>query len=217
MSSGIAALPFPDAADAAPGKREQTKAQNREAILNAARAVFTELGYEAASVRDIIRRTGLASGTFYNYYRSKEEVAKALTAEIVQRLRPILRAERERAHDFESYLSGAFRAYFQFITDEVRIWGPCHPRAERTPYSRVQTPGQGAVFEEIRSSLTGVIEHGLAPRVDTEFLTAAMIGIAQNIGDKMLERDRIDLEAATGFAVNLILHGLSSMPRGTPD
>ena len=46
-----------------PGKREQTKLANRQAILDAARAVFRELGYEVATVRDIIRRTGLSVGT----------------------------------------------------------------------------------------------------------------------------------------------------------
>ena len=60
------------------GKREQTKVANRQAILDAAREVFGELGYETATVRDIIRRTGLAAGTFYNYFRSKEEVFAAL-------------------------------------------------------------------------------------------------------------------------------------------
>src|SRR6185437_9945554 len=106
------------------GKREQTKSQNRGAILAAAREVFAELGYEAASVRDIIRRTGLASGTFYNYYRSKEEVAKAIATDAALRLRPILRAHREQAADFESYLNGIVRAYFQFIIDDQRPWRP---------------------------------------------------------------------------------------------
>src|SRR5215212_10330131 len=91
------------------GKREQTKVQNRQAILDAARAVFGELGYEAATVRDIIRRTGLASGTFYNYYKSKEEVFDALADDGARRFRPILRAESDKAVDFESFLRGAIR------------------------------------------------------------------------------------------------------------
>jgi hypothetical protein len=41
------------------GKRAQNKLQNRQAILTAAREVFAEVGYEAASLRDIIGRTGL--------------------------------------------------------------------------------------------------------------------------------------------------------------
>ena len=54
------------------GKREQTKAHNRAAILVAAREVFAELGYDAAGVRDVIRRTELASGTFYNYFPTRK-------------------------------------------------------------------------------------------------------------------------------------------------
>jgi len=54
-------------------KRERTKASNRAAILEAARDVFAELGYDAATVRDIVRRTDLASGTFYNYFPDKED------------------------------------------------------------------------------------------------------------------------------------------------
>ena len=60
-----------------PGKREQTKTANRLAILDAARVVFGEMGFEAATVRDIIRRTPLSVGAFYNYFRSKEEVYDA--------------------------------------------------------------------------------------------------------------------------------------------
>ena len=48
------------------GKREQTKVANRAAILEAARQVFGELGYDVATVRDIIRRTDLSVGAFYN-------------------------------------------------------------------------------------------------------------------------------------------------------
>src|SRR4030095_17236764 len=46
------------------GRREQNKAENRTALLKAARAVFAEMSYSAASVRGIVRRTDLASGPF---------------------------------------------------------------------------------------------------------------------------------------------------------
>jgi AcrR family transcriptional regulator len=59
---------------AAAGRRERTKAANRASILDAAREVFAEHGYEAASVRDIIRGTDLASGTFYNYFPDKDAI-----------------------------------------------------------------------------------------------------------------------------------------------
>ena len=66
------------AAEPKTSRRELTKAQNREVILAAARRVFAEIGFAKATVRDVIRATPLASGTFYNYFKSKEEVYQAL-------------------------------------------------------------------------------------------------------------------------------------------
>jgi AcrR family transcriptional regulator len=94
------------------GRREQTKIQNRQIILAAARQVFAELGYGAATVRDIIRATPLASGTFYNYFKSKEEVYLALRDEVALAIRPRLREERARAATVEEFLYFSFRAFF---------------------------------------------------------------------------------------------------------
>jgi AcrR family transcriptional regulator len=195
------------------GKRAHTKSQNRAAILVAAREVFAELGYEAASVRDIIGRTGLASGTFYNYFRSKEAIATAVAADAALRLRPLLRQERDQARDFPGYLDGIVRAYFRFLVDEQEVLRTPRPPAERRPRVRAQTPAQAAIVDEVRSAIARAVERGLAPRVDVDYLTAAVIGIAREIGERMLARRPPDIDAAAGFTVELILRGLPAVPR----
>jgi AcrR family transcriptional regulator len=198
-----------------PGKREQTKAANRLAILDAAREVFGEMGFEAATVRDIIRRTGLSVGAFYNYYRSKEEVVAALAADGALRFRPILHAEYLKATDFESYVRGAIQAYFEFIAEEDRAWGARGKLQEPEPMTR-ETPEMLAVHEEVRATLAEVMERGLAPRVDVDYLTTACIAIARDVGDRMLQRDPPDVPGATEFCVSLILGGLATAPRVAP-
>lgn len=196
-----------DAAVAEPtGKRERAKAANRQAILAAARRVFAELGYEAATVRDVIRGTELASGTFYNYFRSKEEVFDALTEDAVERFQPLLRAARENATSFEDYLASAFAAYFQFVIEENRIQG--RPVGERQPHIRTDTPEMKAIYREVREGIEDAIARGAAPPVDADFLTFASIGIAQEVGAAMMRRSPPNVEAATQFAVGLILRGI---------
>jgi AcrR family transcriptional regulator len=204
------ARPVPE--DNRPGKRERTKVANRQAILDAARAVFGELGYEAATVRDIIRRTGLASGTFYNYYKSKEEVFDALADDGARRFRPILRAESDKAVDFESFLRGAIRAYFEFLEGEHESWRVNRPAGEVFPHARA-TPEIVAVFEEVHAAFAKVLEHDHAPAVDLDYFAAACIAVAREIGDKMLERRPIDVDGAADFAVRMILGGLPALPR----
>ena len=198
------------------GKREQTKVANRRAILDAAREVFAELGYESATVRDIIRRTGLASGTFYNYFRSLDEVFEALADDGAARFRPILRACWEASNTFEGYLRAAIQAYFDFLADEHVSWQAQRPAGEKHPHLRAQTPEMEAVFEEVRDAFLQAMEHDEAPRVDADYLAGSCIAIAREIGDKMLERRPIDTAAATDFAVKLILGGLPALPRLAP-
>ena len=196
-----------------PGKREQTKLANRQAILDAARAVFRELGYEVATVRDIIRRTGLSVGAFYNYYRSKEEVIAALADDGARRFRPILHAEYLKAQDFESYLRGATRAYFEFVAAEAAAWGKeTVAPGEPDVYTR-NTPEILAVHEEVRQARADVMERGLAPRVDLDYLATACISVVREVGDRMVQRNPPDVVAATEFCVTLILGGVGAAPR----
>ena len=210
--SDLELLESPSAAQSG-GKRERTKLQNRRAILDAAREVFGEMGYETATVRDIIRRTGLSVGSFYNYYRSKEEVYEALSDDGARRFRPILQAQYEAARDFQSYIRGAITAYFNFIVEEHRTWYAQTPASEATPHVHVQTPEMQAVFHQVRSSISKALERDHSAPVDADYLAAACIAIAQEVGHKMLERQPIDVPAAIEFAVAMILGGLPALPR----
>jgi hypothetical protein len=49
--------------------------------------------------------------------------------------------------------------------------------------------------------------------VDSEYLAAACIAIAREVGEKMMERRPVDVPAAVEFAVQMILGGLPALPR----
>lgn len=195
----------------APGKREQTKQNNREAILDAARAVFSDLGYGATSVRDIIRKTGLASGTFYNYFKSKEEVFEALMDEGMRRIRPRLRAERIRSRTFEDFIRNAFRTYFDYLATDRDTFQVMR-RNPNTVRVRMDSPEIIAGFEEIREYIEEDIRNGTLPEVDAEYLMAAVVGLAMEMGDRMLRRPEMDAEHASTFATALVLGGFRALP-----
>jgi AcrR family transcriptional regulator len=196
-----------------PGKREQTKVANRQSILDAAREVFGELGYETATVRDIIRRTGLAAGTFYNYYRSKEEVFAALADDGARRFAPILKSLRGHGHSFETFVQLAIAAYFEFIADEHRNWVARRPAGEPHLHVQGETPEMAAVFAEIRDALAEDIAARKGPYADPDYMAAACIAVAREVGDKMLERRPIDTIGAAEFATTMILGGLKGLPK----
>lgn len=194
------------------GKREETKASNRQAIIDAARRVFAELGYGATTVRDIIRATDLASGTFYNYFKSKEEVFQALQDETALRVRPRLRAERIRARNFEEFISGSFRTFFDFVKNDRTTFATMrsnHPEMSRV---RIDTPEVIAGFDELRADLEVAIENGVVPDTDPNLLMASIVGVAFEVAHEMLTRD-LAAEDTAKFATALFLGGVQALPK----
>jgi AcrR family transcriptional regulator len=193
------------------GKREQTKAKNREAILDGARRVFAELGYGATTVRDIIRATPLASGTFYNYFKSKEDVFQAIQDESALRIRPRLHEERAKAQSIEEFISSTFRTFFEFVaSDEANF----HAIRRNTDTLRVRmdTAEIIAGFQELREDLEAAIAKGLLPPVDADFLMAALVGVAFELAERMLRRDFVNTNAAAEFATALFMGGIRALP-----
>jgi AcrR family transcriptional regulator len=197
------------------GKREKTKVQNRQLILEAAQRVFAELGYGATTVRDIIRATPLASGTFYNYFKSKEEVFQAIRDDSALRIRPRLRAERIRAATIEEFISGTFRTFFQYVADDQGTFHAIRRNRSDALRIRMDTPEIIAGFEELREDIETAISKGLFPPVDADFLMASIVGVAFEVAERMLLRDDIDPPAAADFATALFLGGVRAIPHVT--
>jgi len=59
---------------------QERAVRTRRAVLVAAAAVFAEVGYEAATIAEILARAGVTKGALYFHFSSKEELAQAVLA-----------------------------------------------------------------------------------------------------------------------------------------
>lgn len=59
----------------------ETKQKTRETILRVARKLFSERGFEQTTTRDLAQAAGVAAGTLFNYFPSKESLAMTIIAE----------------------------------------------------------------------------------------------------------------------------------------
>ena len=190
------------------GRREQTKAANRAAILTAAKAVFGEVGYGAASVRDIVRRTPLASGTFYNYFPDKESIFRALVEETALEARRRVRDARRRATSPTAFVEDSYRAYFEFIVEDPATFALLarNSGTMRALFDDVAFPlGAAELAEDLREA----IDRGLLAEIDVEYAAHAMVAVGIELGMRMIERRPPDVDGATRFASGLFLSGLA--------
>jgi hypothetical protein len=70
-----------------------------------------------------------------------------------------------------------------------------------------------AVFAEVRAALVEAIADSTGSTADPDYMAAACIAVAREVGDKMLERRPIDTQGAAAFAVAMIVGGLKGLPK----
>lgn len=61
----------------------EEKAATRKRILTAAKQLFRTRGFHAATTRDIAQEVGIAAGTMFNYFPSKESIVVELAVELL--------------------------------------------------------------------------------------------------------------------------------------
>lgn len=195
------------------GKREQNKAKNRAMILEAARTVFVELGYDASTIRDIVARTQLAPGTFYNYYPDKRSVLVALMAEISVEAGKRARKARTEARSLDELVYFGFRAYFEFVASDRTTFELMRRNVSTLRSLGMDETGFATSIDELRADLESAIARGTLPAIPLAYVPAAVGAIAFEVGALMAASDPPDVEAATAFCAELFLGGIERLKR----
>ena len=91
----------------------------RAAILDAAHDVFKSTGYYGASVSEISRRCGFSMGTFYQYFRNKEQAFQELNDLIISRFMERAQSVSMEGLSFEARLKGMIRLLFGHTRDNL--------------------------------------------------------------------------------------------------
>lgn len=92
----------------------------RRSVLDAARAVFFELGMEKTSMREIAQRAGYTVGALYSYFANKEEVYGALLAESLERLNARVQQALDGHTDGAQRVQRGATAFFEFYRENPR-------------------------------------------------------------------------------------------------
>lgn len=103
--------------------RTERGRRTQRAILDAAAAEFGEKGFHDSSIVSITIRAGVALGSFYTYFESKEALFKALVADMSGRVRahvaPVLSQHKGSAVDAEGV---ALLAFLKFAREHKEIY-----------------------------------------------------------------------------------------------
>ncbi len=171
--------------------RTLSEAERREQILAAARAVFDEKGYELATVSEIVRRAGVAQGTFYLYFESKKDIVIALARRPMELVAQRLRAEISTAPSFEQALRIMVRTAFAVGRDYPDLCRLMHMGANAEAEAKATPAGQDiramgvAMFQQAADSgQMEDIEPGIAFDLFHALVSGAMQATVTDCSDE---------------------------------
>jgi AcrR family transcriptional regulator len=94
--------------------RAQSKLKTRHRVLDAARRLFMERGYDAATIRDIASEAGLSTGAVFASFLDKTDLFNAVMAEDFQRLMEDLRKTEEPDAKVDDAVLALFKGGYAF-------------------------------------------------------------------------------------------------------
>lgn len=184
----------------------------RRKILDAARREIGRRGFTEASISTITAEAGVGQGTFYLYFRSKEEVMRELVGDMGRALRRQLTEAIEEATDRIDAERRGLLAYLQFarrmpaiyrLVEESQFVDPAIYRQYYTDFAR-----------SYRKALVAAARKGEVTPGDAEVRAWALMGMAVFLGQRYGVIDtKTPLGPVVDEAVGLIASGIARKPQ----
>lgn len=151
---------------------EQAKEENRARILEKAAEIFTSKGFDDTTTRDIALASGLATGTLFNYFPSKETLAMTMVAEAFGQGREDFQRRRTGKEDLAEDL-------FLYIASGLRRLRPLRPflgpvlERSLSPFPRktVCQEGETARLGHLNAVQGIIVRHGFSEAPDYVAMT----------------------------------------------
>lgn len=202
-------------------RRERERTARRQGILDAAARVFSERGFDAASVNEIAERAELNVATLYYYYPAKELLYLGVLERAIQIVVPELEEAARSTDDPRERLFRFFKSYVSFLLT--------YPEAQavfRCLQTKPIEPGNDETAEMIERAYAGTrrsmgvlvraivdgMEKGVFsvddPRETCAVVWASLNGLVQMASNKGVFREPLE-DALLRRFTDLIVDGMS--------
>jgi AcrR family transcriptional regulator len=102
-------------------RRQAAKVRTRQKVLEAARTLFAERGYEPATIRDIAKGAGMSTGAVFANFQDKAELFEAVLSEDMGMLAGTMKAGAAAETTLRGRLMAALTAGYHGSLDQLPL------------------------------------------------------------------------------------------------
>ncbi len=196
-------------------KTAATRENKRARILKAAVEVFARKGFYNARVSDIARKAGVADGTIYLYFKSKDEILISIFEEEMERFLRLAHAEIEAGIDPADKLRRFIHAHLRFVRK--------HPKLAQVFQLELRQSNKfikeytGSRLREYLDLIGNLIAEGqqagvIRPELHPGLVKRALFGALDEVATQwvLLKNGKYDLERSADQIAEIFLRGVIS-------
>ena len=202
-----------------PGKREANKLDKLERVKRAARQLFTTVGYDEATTRQIAKKAGVALGTVFTYATTKRDLLFLVSNDLLDEARHKAEASFQRTrtiqHNFVMFCAVFYRVLHaqpelsKLVFRELLFY-------DFGIHSMRALANRARTLKNIEALVVNAQERGEIRLPETaDFVAWVLFSIFQAENRRWLALERRDLEEGLSHlwrSVGLVLNGLSVRP-----
>jgi AcrR family transcriptional regulator len=186
----------------------------KQELIDTAEQLFIKRGYDEVSVADIVKKARVAQGTFYYYFRSKDEVRDAIIEKNIREVKQIMDEVVADGNLSAIEKMGAFsRRFRQWSADHGKVMDYIHEKKNEVIHYRMSR----RVLEHMAVAYTRMIEQGNREGVfhaeHPDLAALAVLGITEAVLGE--DHHGLDLSTEDGRRRGITLLRYSEMILGT--
>jgi AcrR family transcriptional regulator len=154
---------------------ERDGSQTKALIDDTALRLFVEKGVTATTIKDIAGTAGIAEGTIYRHYDSKQELAWELFAKNITELAVNLDRCQPKHQALEDKLAAIITLCCSFLDTKPMLF--CYLLLEHHGHIRKMTPEIPIPVRVLKNVIAGGMAAGEIPQANADAKTAMVLGV----------------------------------------
>lgn len=162
-------------------------------LLHAAKEVFAEKGLEKATISEIVKKAGMAQGTFYLYFSSKKALIPALANDLLQTMLCEMQKEQVSSIDVWDIFHKIITVTFRVTNSYKEVLSLCYSglAIENTlsEWERIYNPYYSWLAEIITY---GIGQGAIRPDIEPMVVAKMIIGLVESSAEQMYLFNKLD-------------------------
>lgn len=188
--------------------------ERKDYLAKYAAKVFSEKGYQVASLQDIALRAKISKAGIYYYFKTKEDILAYVliktTDYVLIEMKERVKKNKEQNLNPEESLRQLIKAYAEFINKDINFRGiVLRERHQLTGKNKQELyRKEKSIFHMIKDELKKL--KTVEKNIDLNVTSFLFIGMSHWLGYWFKENKRLALESIIEQNINIILRGITN-------